>query len=99
MLLIAADNWFRDNRDKLIETSIGEIDYYPPDRDDSLSFGFEAENFVYQVVIWEEGYIKVLRLDKQTMTEDVENVQARDSKELINRLNDFLMECLKNNMH
>lgn len=90
MLLNLALDWFKNNKDELLEASIGEIDYYPPNGDDSFSFGFEGRSFVYQVVIWEEGYIKLLRLNKQTMIENVENIRVNDSTEMWSALSAFL---------
>lgn len=99
MLLTVATDWFKDNKDKLTDIAVGEIDYYPPNGDDSFSFGFESKNFVYQIVIWNEGYIKFLRLNKQTMTEEVENTQVKDSNAMVTILNDYLIEILMNNAH
>lgn len=98
MLLSYAIDWFKNNKEKLMEISIGEIDYYPSNGEDSFSFGFEANNFVYQIIIWEKGYIKLLRLDKQIMTEDIENIKIENSKEMNTRLDNFLEEILWSNM-
>lgn len=91
--------WFQQNSKRLKSVSLSGLDYYPPDGDGSFSFGFEARKTVDQIIVWDEGYIKFLSLDKNTMTQSVKDIKAGDFLEMEKYLNEFLAEVLlKNDM-
>lgn len=96
-MLQEALQWYFENSKKLAKVSIGEIDYYPPDGDDSFSFGFEGRKTVHQIIVWDEGYIKFLSLDKNTMIQSVKDIKAGDFLEMEKYLNEFLAEVLLEN--
>ncbi len=93
-LLDLAINWLNLNRDKIKEIAISEIDYFAPTEEDnkSLSFGFETTWKVIQVIIWNEGYIKILRLIKINDESSITDLKISNPNELLAKLDNLIIE-------